>query len=83
MIFIITFIVSGLLYNSKIFAGEKPGKSGTIKSVVVLPFVNYTGTEQLEVLFSGMHACLISDISRVSGIRVINTTTSNVYKKAI
>ena len=53
----------------------------SIKSVVVLPFGNYTGDEKLETMVSGMHACLIADIKRLSGLRVINTTTSNAYKE--
>ncbi|MBN1387047.1 MAG: hypothetical protein JW965_01285, partial [Bacteroidales bacterium] len=57
-------------------------KPGMIQSVVVLPFNNYTDDDQLQSLIAGMHACLITDIGRLSGWRVINSTTSNVYKDA-
>jgi len=57
-------------------------KPGMIQSVVVLPFNNYTDDDQLQSLVAGMHACLITDIGRLSGWRVINSTTSNVYKDA-
>jgi len=50
--------------------------------MIILPFSNYTGDETIETLVSGMHACLISDVKRLSGLRVINTTTSNAYKNA-
>jgi adenylate cyclase len=57
-------------------------RTGSIKSMIILPFTNYTGDETIETLVSGMHACLISDVKRLSGLRVINTTTSNAYKNA-
>jgi TolB-like protein len=68
-----------------VFGIIKVGKqvqARSIESVVVLPFSNYTGADELETMVAGMHACLISDIGRLSGLRVINATTSNVYKNA-
>ncbi len=60
----------------------KQVRTGSVKSMIILPFTNYTGDETIETLVSGMHACLISDLKRLSGLRVINTTTSNAYKNA-
>jgi adenylate cyclase len=74
-------IISSLIIFGIIDVG-KQARAGSIESLVILPFSNYTGDEALETLVSGMHACLISDVKRLSGLRVINTTTSNVYKNA-
>jgi len=77
---IIIIVVTLIVFN--IIGGGKQARAGSIDSVVVLPFGNYTGADELESLVSGMHTCLISDMGRLSGLRVINTTTSNVYKNA-
>jgi adenylate cyclase len=50
------------------------------KSVVVLPFDNYTGDEQLDYFVAGMHASLIGSISKVGEMRVISKTTANAFK---
>jgi class 3 adenylate cyclase/TolB-like protein len=54
-----------------------------IKSVVVLPFDNYTGREDLAYFVSGMHASLIGSIGKVSGMRVISKTTANAYRDTV
>lgn len=87
LILMITVIVlaGAIIVSLKVFdivGGGKQALAKSIKSVVVLPFGNYTGDEKLETMVSGMHACLIADIKRLSGLRVINTTTSNAYKDA-
>jgi len=53
-----------------------------IKSLIVLPFENYTGNNKLEYFIAGMHASLIGEISKVSALRIISKTTSNAYKNA-
>jgi TolB-like protein/Tfp pilus assembly protein PilF len=58
----------------------KQVKAGEIQSLVVLPFDNFTGDEQLEYFVSGMHASLIGDMGKVEGLRVIGKTSSNTYK---
>ena len=55
-------------------------KAGDIQSLVVLPFDNFTGDEDLEYFVSGMHSSLIGDMGKISGLRVISKTSSNVYK---
>ena len=55
-------------------------KAGDIQSLMILPFDNYTGDDQLDILISGMHSMLINDLGRISEIGVISKTTSNVYK---
>jgi adenylate cyclase len=81
-ILLASVLVVAALSLFDIIGGGKQAKARSIESVVVLPFGNYTGSDELESLVEGMHACLITDIGRLSGLRVINTTTSNVYKNA-
>jgi TolB-like protein len=63
-----------------VLGGSKPLRAGDIQSLLILPFENFTGDDQLEWFVSAMHASLIQDMQRISGLRVICTTTSNVYK---
>lgn len=55
-------------------------KPGSIQSLVILPFENYTGNEGLEYFVSGMHSSLIGDMGRIGGLRIISTSSSNVYQ---
>jgi adenylate cyclase len=71
-------IFSLLLFNS--IGGRKQALTRSIKSLVVLPFSNYTGDAGLNTLISGMQSCLIADIQRLRGLRVICNTSSNAYK---
>jgi TolB-like protein len=50
--------------------------------MVVLPFDNFTGDDQLEYFVAGMHASLIGDMGKVGGMRVISKTSSNKYRNA-
>ena len=52
------------------------------KSIIVLPFDNYTGTDTLDYFIAGMHNSLIGDIGKVSALRVISQTTANAYRDA-
>ena len=69
----------GLPVPSKKRIGELQGIKKT-KSIVVLPFDNYTGSTELEYFVAGMHASLIGAIGRLSGMRVISKTTANAFK---
>ena len=57
-------------------------RAGDIRSMIVLPFENFTGDDQLEDMVSGMHALLIGDMGRVGEMRVLGNTTSNAYRNA-
>ena len=70
--------MSLILFN--LIGGGKQTLTKSIKSLVVLPFSNYTGDAGLSTLISGMQSCLIADIQRLSGLRVICKTSSNAYK---
>ena len=72
-------IVALIIFN---LVPIKQLKAGDIQSLVVLPFDNFTGDDQLEYFVSGMHASLIGDMGKVEGIRVIGKTSSNTYKNA-
>ncbi len=70
---------SGLPFPSKQRIDELTGRKRT-ESIVVLPFDNYTGSDELEYFVAGMHASLIGSISKISGMRVISKTTANAFK---
>jgi len=72
-------VIAGLIVLNIASRGDLI-KPGMINSMVVLPFDNYTGDENLDYVASGMHASLIGDIGKVSALRIIGTTTSNVIK---
>jgi len=75
----LTIIVGLVILN--ILGGPKQLRAGDIQSLVVLPFENFTGDDQLENMVSGMHSLLIGDMGRVSGLRVIGKTSSKIYKE--
>jgi TolB-like protein len=63
-----------------LIGGGKQAKARSVESVVILPFDNYTGDNQLEYFVSGMHASLINDMGQISGLRTIGKTSSQIYK---
>jgi class 3 adenylate cyclase/Tfp pilus assembly protein PilF len=69
----------GLPVPSKNRINELIGTKKT-ESIVVLPFDNYTGSDELEYFVAGMHSSLIGAIGKISAMRVISKTTSNAYK---
>jgi len=54
----------------------------SIRSLVVLPFDNYTGDETSEYYVSGMHDALIGDVSKIGALRVPGKTTSRSFKNS-
>ncbi len=76
-----SFLVIAVLIVLNIVRG--PGKlhAGDIQSIVILPFENYTGDEQMENMVAGMHSLLIGDMGRISGLRVIGKTSSRIYRE--
>ena len=58
-----------------------PGpKVPTIPSLAVLPFANLTGGKERDYLVDGMVHEITNALSRISGIFVISSTSSFVYK---
>ncbi|MEE9460205.1 MAG: hypothetical protein V3V53_00125, partial [Bacteroidales bacterium] len=76
----VSFVVIIGLAVLNIVGGGKQLHAGDIQSLVVLPFENFTGDDQLENMVSGMHALLVGDMGRISGVRVLGKTTSKKYK---
>jgi len=76
----VSFVVIIGLVVLNVMGKSNQIRPGSIQSLVVLPFVNFTGDDQLEYFVSGMHASLIQDMGQISGFHVVNRTTSNVYK---
>ncbi len=52
------------------------------KSLLVLPFNNYLGTDSLDYFVAGMHSELISDIQKISALNVKSKYTANTFKNA-
>jgi len=75
-------VIFVVLILTDVISGGKGVKAGAIESVLILPFGNYTGNDQLEPLVSGMHSSLIREMGRLSGLRVICKTSSDVFKDA-
>ncbi len=54
----------------------------SIRSIVILPFDNYTGTDEFEYYVAGMHDGLIGDLGKISALRIISKTSSRLFKGA-
>lgn len=76
----VSFIVILGLVTFNILGNKNPLKAGDIQSLVILPFENFTGDEQMDNMVASMHSLLIGDMGRISGLRVIGKTSSKVYK---
>jgi len=71
-------IVALIVLN--IVGGPKQLREGDIKSLLVLPFDNFTGDDQLDYVAAGMQSSLINDIGQISALRIISKTTARNYK---
>lgn len=49
-------------------------------SIAVLPLANLTGDPDQEYLVAGLQDALITDLSRISALRVISRTSASLYK---
>lgn len=74
-------VIIGLIFLN-VFSRNRGDRTGTIDSLVILPFDNFTGDDQLDNIVSAMHSLLIGDIGRINGLRVISATTAKAYKEA-
>jgi TolB-like protein len=68
------------LILTDVIKGGKDARAEVIKSLVVLPFENFTGDEKLDYVADGMHASLIGDMGKLGALRVIGKTSSSVFK---
>jgi adenylate cyclase len=51
-----------------------------LKSIAVLPLENLSGNPEQEYFVSGMHETLITELSKISALKVISRTSSIQYK---
>jgi TolB-like protein len=75
----VVVIVALVVFN--VLGPVKSLRAGDIQSLLVLPFDNFTGDDQLDYVAAGMHSSLIGDMGQISGLRIISKTTANIYKK--
>jgi TolB-like protein/Tfp pilus assembly protein PilF len=74
-------VIAMLAYPLYYFLSESSqSASETGKSVLVLPFNNYLGTDTLDYFVAGMHDALITDIGKVSALNVKSKTTATAVK---
>mgnify|MGYP001827608992 FL=1 len=76
----VSFVVIVGLLTLNIVGGSKELKAGDIQSLVILPFDNFTGDDELEYFVEGMHASLIGDMGQVGGLKVKSRTSSAAFK---
>lgn len=58
-----------------------PGKSSSgIDSIAVLPLENISGNPDQEYFVAGMHETLITELSKISALKVISRTSTMQYK---
>jgi TolB-like protein/cytochrome c-type biogenesis protein CcmH/NrfG len=70
------------LILTDVIKGEKVARAEGIKSLVILPFNNYTGADSLEYVADALHSSLITDIQRISALYVPCKTTSSTFKNS-
>ncbi len=76
-----SFVVIVGLVTLNIVSSSKGLRAGDIQSLVILPFDNFTGDDQLDYFVSGMHASLIGDMGQLGGLQVKSRTSSNAFKE--
>jgi TolB-like protein len=76
----ISLVVIVALIVLNIVGGPKQLRAGDIQSLLILPFDNFTGDDQLDYVAAGMHSSLIGDMAQISSLRIISKTTARRYK---
>ena len=76
---LIILIVIGSRWSIREFA---TADEGDIRSLAILPFDNFTGSDSLEYFVEGMQSSLIGDLQKISALRVPSKTSSNSFKGA-
>src|SRR5262249_19167115 len=75
----LVFLGSSSLRRS--FLGQpSTGAAQAIKSLAILPLQNFTGDPSQEYLVDGMTDALITNLSKLSSLRVISRTSAMHYK---
>jgi adenylate cyclase len=76
----VSFVIIIGLVTFNIIGGTKQLRAGDIQSLLILPFDNLTGDDQLEFVAAGMQSSLIGDMSQISSLRVISKTSARAYQ---
>jgi len=74
---LIILIVLGSRWSFQEFA--KTNK-GTIQSLAILPFDNFTGNDSLEYFVAGIQSSLIGDMQKLNALRIPSKTSSSSFK---
>lgn len=74
---LIILVVMGSTWSIQKFG---MAQKGTINSLAILQFDNFTGTDSLEYFAAGMQSSLIGDMQKISALRVPSKTSSNSFK---
>lgn len=74
---LIILIVLGTKWSLQEFSAPK---KGSIQSLAILPFDNFTGNDSLEYFVAGIQSSLIGDMQKISALRVPSKTSSNSFK---
>jgi len=73
-------VISVILTLIIILLYQMPGKPTGIDSIAVLPLENISGNPDQEYFVSGMHETLITELSKISTLKVISRTSTIQYK---
>jgi tetratricopeptide (TPR) repeat protein len=76
----LSLVVIVALIVLNIVGGPKQLHAGDIQSLLILPFDNYTGDDQLDYVAAGMQSSLIGEMGQISALRIISKTTARAYK---
>lgn len=61
---------------------QAPLRAGTVNSLAVLPLANLTGTPEKEYFVDGLQEVLITELSRIGGLRVTSRQSTMRYKRS-
>jgi TolB-like protein len=81
-IVVVIFTIALLAYAIYYFLPKAEPTAEFKKSLLIMPFNNYIGTDTLDYFVAGMHDQLIGKMGRIGALRVIPKTTSRAYKNA-
>jgi TolB-like protein/Flp pilus assembly protein TadD len=82
-------VAGGVAYQLVTEIRQVPTRSGLftreipLNSIAVLPLQNVTGDPEQEYFVTGMHDALITDLSKISALRVISRGSANVYRNVV
>ncbi|HKZ81964.1 MAG TPA: winged helix-turn-helix domain-containing protein [Pyrinomonadaceae bacterium] len=73
-------VVVGIVLGIFIYSSRSANPSAPITSIVVLPFANASGDQNLEYVSDGLSESLIDRLSQLPGMKVIARSSSFKYK---